>query len=127
MVMGRPVGSTGERIWHKAIVKAVNQRKNGKGSPKKLELIANKCVDQAVAGESWAVKEVGDRLDGKPAQAIAIKGDPDSPVIFNLRLGDGMIDGGTVETIASEPVTASLIAISALDATTPPDDDDTHG
>ncbi len=119
MVMGRPVGSTGERIWHKAIVKAVNQRKNGKGSPKKLELIANRCVDQAVAGESWAVKEVGDRLDGKPAQAIAIKGDPDSPVIFNLRLGDGMVDGGTVETIATQALTAPVVAIATQDDDSP--------
>ncbi len=53
-----------------------------------------------------------DRGLGKPAQAIQIKGDPDSPVIFNLRLGDGMVDGGMVETIATEPVTASLAAIA---------------
>ncbi len=97
------------------MVRAVSQRSNGKGSPKKLELIANKCVDQAVAGEPWAVKEVGDRLDGKPAQAIAIKGDPDSPVIFNLRLGDGIVDGGVVETIATEPLTAPLAAIATQD------------
>ena len=53
----------------------------------------------------------GDRLDGKPAQAIAIKGDPDSPVIFNLRLGDGL------KTIEHEPapeaLTAPLVAIAA--------------
>ncbi len=52
-------------------------------------------------GNVAAIKEFGDRLDGKPAQAVAITGDPDSPVIFNLRLGDGLapktIDGGTVE------------------------------
>ena len=30
----------------------------------------------------------------KPAQALQVQGDPDSPVIFNLRLGDGMINGG---------------------------------
>ncbi len=26
----------------------------------------------------------------KPAQALQVQGDPDSPVIFNLRLGDGI-------------------------------------
>ncbi len=56
-----------------------------------------------------------DRGLGKPAQAIAIRGDPDSPVIFNLRLGDGMIDGGTVETIATEALTAPLVAIAVQD------------
>jgi len=66
-------------------------------------MIADKCADEAMNGEAWAVREVGDRLDGKPAQAIAIRGDPDSPVIFNLRLGDGLapktIDGGAVEVL----------------------------
>jgi len=37
-----------------------------------------------------AIKECLDRGWGKPAQAVAITGDPDSPVIFHLRLGDGL-------------------------------------
>lgn len=81
-------------------------------------MIADKCADEAMNGESWAVREVGDRLDGKPAQAIAIKGDPDSPVVFNLRLGDGLapetIDGGAVEVLP-DPLTAPVIAIAMQD------------
>jgi len=48
-----------------------------------------------------AIQAALDRGWGKPAQAVQIKGDPDSPVIFNLRLGDGMktIDGGAVEVL----------------------------
>ena len=48
-----------------------------------------------------AIQAALDRGWGKPAQALQIKGDPDSPVIFNLRLGDGMktIDGGAVEVL----------------------------
>jgi len=48
-----------------------------------------------------AITAALDRGWGKPAQAVQIKGDPDSPVIFNLRLGDGMktIDGGAVEVL----------------------------
>ena len=48
-----------------------------------------------------AITAALDRGWGKPAQALQIKGDPDSPVIFNLRLGDGMktIDGGAVEVL----------------------------
>jgi len=52
---------------------------------------------------------------GKPAQAVQIKGDPDSPVIFNLRLGDGMVEGGAVEVLASEALTAPLVAFSGSD------------
>jgi hypothetical protein len=48
------------------------------GEPK-LREVAEKLVDEAVKGESWAVKEVADRLDGKPAQAII--GDDESDPI----------------------------------------------
>ncbi len=55
----------------------------------------------------------------KPAQAVAITGDPDSPVIFNLRLGDGLapktIGGGAVEVLAQDTLTASLMAVAAQD------------
>ena len=57
-----------------------------------------------------------DRGLGKPAQAIAIKGDPDSPVIFNLRLGDGIrpkvIDG---EVVVQDALAAPLVVIAAQD------------
>ncbi len=51
----------------------------------------------------------------KPAQALQVQGDPDSPVIFNLRLGDGMVEGGAVEVLASEALTAPLVAFSGSD------------
>ncbi len=51
----------------------------------------------------------------KPAQALQVQGDPDSPVIFNLRLGDGMVEGGAVEVLASEAHTAPLVAFSGSD------------
>ncbi len=37
-----------------------------------------------------AITAALDRGWGKPAQAVQIGSDPDSPVIFNLRLGDGI-------------------------------------
>ena len=30
--------------------------------------LAEKLVDSALAGEGWAFQQIGDRLDGKPAQ-----------------------------------------------------------
>ena len=36
-----------------------------------------------------AITAALDRGWGRPAQAVQIGSDPDSPVIFNLRLGDG--------------------------------------
>ena len=56
-----------------------------------------------------AANSLLDRGFGKPAQAIQIKGDPDSPVVFNLLLGAGMatmVDGGAVEVLPG-PLTAT--------------------
>lgn len=36
----------------------------------KLRAIADKLVDLAIEGDMQAIKEIGDRLDGKPSQAI---------------------------------------------------------
>lgn len=47
-----------------------------------LKNIATKLVDAAEAGEGWAIKEVADRLDGKPAQVVA--GDSDQPLKMQI-------------------------------------------
>ena len=39
-----------------------------------LRLIADKLVEKAIEGESWAVKEIIDRVDGKAIQATEISG-----------------------------------------------------
>lgn len=39
---------------------------------RKLRRIAEKCVDAAMAGDMQAMKEVGDRLDGRPAQEATV-------------------------------------------------------
>ena len=115
MGIGRPVGTTHDKLWRSAIVRAVKRRTGGKGSPRHLDTLANVLVREGGNGNVAAIKEVGDRLDGKPAQALQIKGDPDSPVVFNLRLGDGLkaIDGGAVEVLAQDALTAPLVAVAA--------------
>ncbi len=42
----------------------------GKRGPKKLEMAARKLVDVAMTGDVSAMREMGDRLDGKATQAI---------------------------------------------------------
>jgi hypothetical protein len=37
---------------------------------RKLRVIAEKLVTSAMEGEPWAVKEVMDRIDGKPVQTV---------------------------------------------------------
>jgi hypothetical protein len=47
-----------------------------------LAKIATAVVDAALAGERWAVEEVANRFDGKPAQSVELSGDPENPVAF---------------------------------------------
>lgn len=39
---------------------------------KKLMLLADKLIDFALAGEGWAMQQIADRLDGKPAQESTV-------------------------------------------------------
>lgn len=66
---GAPKGNTNatkeHRIWGDAIRRAVTQA-NGK----KLRKIADMLIEKATEGDIQAIKELGDRLDGKSAQPI---------------------------------------------------------
>ncbi len=46
----------------------------------RLDRIAEKVVAAAELGDDKAYREIGDRLDGKPAQAIVGGGEEDNPV-----------------------------------------------
>lgn len=46
---------------------AVNERM---GDRKKLRALADVLVDKALEGDVQAIREIGDRLEGKPSQAI---------------------------------------------------------
>ena len=70
-------GSKPDKLWRDALMRAVKRRAKGKGASQRLELIADKCVEGALDGDMQAIKEIGDRLDGKPTQAIT--GDPEQP------------------------------------------------
>lgn len=45
-----------------------------------LRLIADKLVEEAINGESWAVKEIMDRVDGKAIQSTEISGSEGEPM-----------------------------------------------
>lgn len=65
---GAPLGNTNatkNKVWISALNRAVAQ-----DDGKKLRAAAEKLIDLAVAGDVGALRELGDRLDGKVAQAI---------------------------------------------------------
>jgi hypothetical protein len=49
----------------------------------RLLLLAERLLTEAMAGDMVAIKEIGDRLDGKPARAVI--GDPDRPMELTIR------------------------------------------
>lgn len=76
--MPAPIGSTNRhdgRIWRSAINQALEKRGAGDRMAA-LREIADKLIEQAQAGDMAALKELGDRVDGKPAQAVGQ--DPDA-------------------------------------------------
>ncbi len=69
-----PGGGKGQdKFWSAAISRAVNELRSYGDDPKKVKalfLLARKLVDEALDGNMAAMREIGDRLDGRPAQAI---------------------------------------------------------
>ena len=72
---GQPGNQNGKKgkEWFDAIRKVCVQR----GA---LDKIAEVVVDAALKGEQWAVTEIGNRFDGKPAQSLTVSGDEDNPL-----------------------------------------------
>lgn len=76
--MGRPAGSENkDKPFREALRMALADA--GKDH-KALRAIASALIVKASGGDVQAIKEIGDRLDGKPAQAI-IGGDDTDPAI----------------------------------------------
>jgi len=69
------------RVWRKAIERALDRRSVSRtDGQKEIDALADRLLDLVSQGDLGALKEFGDRLEGKPAQAI-IGGDSDDPAI----------------------------------------------
>ncbi len=64
MSTGKPHPNTIRRNWRAALEIAIET------NPQALEEAAKKLLEQAAQGNLAALKELGDRIDGKPAQII---------------------------------------------------------
>lgn len=79
--MAAPIGNQNARKakeWFDALRKQAVQQGT-------LAKVAKLVCDKAEAGEAWAIQELANRFDGKPAQAVEVSG----------------ADGGPVETVTS--------------------------
>lgn len=81
-------GPKSDKIWADAVRRAVMRRlENEEGKPQKIERLADNLVELGLGGDVGALKEIGDRLDGKPKAQNEHSGPDggDIPVSLNVR------------------------------------------
>lgn len=70
---GRSKPGAIDKPWKDALALALNER-DAEGV-KMLRRVAEACVKAAIDGDVAAMKEIGDRMDGKATQPIDVSGD----------------------------------------------------
>lgn len=79
--MAAPIGNQNAaraKVWRAAIERALERRTQSRTDGiKEIDALADKLLTLVAAGDLPALKEFGDRIDGKPAQAIVGDNDAD--------------------------------------------------
>lgn len=71
------------KVWRAAIERALERRSASRADGiKEIDALAEQLLNLVAAGDLGAIKEFGDRIDGKPAQAIV--GDDEGPPVKTL-------------------------------------------
>jgi hypothetical protein len=81
--MGAPIGNDNNKknqYWSDALRKHITQ------NPQDLVEAAQALFNKAKDGDVNAIREIGDRLEGKPKQAVDIGGQPDNPLVSIIQL-----------------------------------------
>jgi hypothetical protein len=81
--IGGQLGNTNAtkgRRWDQAIQRALAHRSRAK-QIEALDELAEKLLELCEQGDIAALKELGDRLDGKPSQAVTVAGDSNAPPV----------------------------------------------
>ncbi len=84
--MGAPVGNQNAakaKMWSAAIHRALEKRGGG-DKLRALDDLAEKLLAACDKADLSALKEFGDRMDGKPAQAVSLSGPDDGPMELNV-------------------------------------------
>lgn len=75
-----PDGKPKQKIWREAILDALNTNPSGEPrNAQKLQAISEALIVAAKAGDLQAIKEIGDRIDGKVPQTLG-QSDEDAPL-----------------------------------------------
>mgnify|MGYP001616949004 CR=1 FL=1 len=87
--MGAPLGNQNAvkaKRWQQAIDRALEKRSKADGIAE-LDRLAEKfldCVDTGAKDFIPGFSALGDRLDGKPAQQVALTGADDGPLVVEI-------------------------------------------
>lgn len=81
--------------WQQAIKRALSRysKENWRAG---LDKCADQFVQAAASGDAWALKEIGDRIEGKPRQQMELSG-PDGgeiPMSGTVRFVDSETEDG---------------------------------
>ena len=108
---GLQQGQKLDKIWRAAIRRAVSERiedeEGEKGAKAKaLHLLARKLVKTGLKGDVSALKEIGDRLDGKPAQSVDLAMNVQVTEIKRVIVDPAQVIDVDCEVVEPEPVKA---------------------
>lgn len=86
--MAAPLGNqnaTKSKPWAAALNRALERRSLAEKKAG-LDELADALIDSCLEGNLAALQELGNRLDGKPAQSLTVGGDPDQPLEIQRRV-----------------------------------------
>lgn len=99
--MANPRGQQRDKPFRDALRKKIAEAAD---DPKRLDRIAEKLLALAEVGDMQAIKEVGDRLDGKVAQAI-VGDDEADPIKVIQEIRRSIVDPRHTDSKSIPPVT----------------------
>lgn len=85
---GAPIGNNNAakaKVWSAAINRALQERSR-LSQKEALDDLAEKLLSLCDQGDLGALKELGDRLEGKAAQSVKVGGDEDNPFSIVTRI-----------------------------------------
>ena len=77
---GNPGGKHGEKLFRNALLAAL---KRVDGDAERIQRVADRLVENALRGETAAIREIADRIDGRVPQPL--RGDDDEKLIIEIR------------------------------------------
>ena len=79
---GAPIGNSNAakaKMWSAAINRALDARTRLEGK-EALDTLAEELLKKCAEGDLSALKELGDRIDGKPAQSLNVGSEEENPL-----------------------------------------------